>query len=127
MDYSSWTWIGVSFVLLIGFIVVLALYVRCISEKIDPSQCLSVKADYGVITNQTGNAITSCGALGTDVCEFTVTGLNDAVNQCNMRADICTNFAYNESLLLMRIISPSTETFESSAWNIFIRQDNSLA
>ena len=127
MNYFSWVWIGISFILLIGIVVIISLYIRCISEKIDPSQCLSIKGDYAVITNQTGNAITSCGPTQADVCEFTVTGLNDAVNQCNMRADICNNFAYNESLLQMKIIDPKALTSDSSAWNIFIRQDNTLA
>nr|QBK93528.1 MAG: PAN domain protein [Pithovirus LCPAC404] len=126
MDYITVAWIGISLALATAFIVVLSLYIKATSEKIDPSMCLSIKGDFAVIANRSGTVITSCGPAGTDICEFPVTNLNDAVIQCNARADICTNFEYNESQLIMRIVDPNGPTFDSSAFNIFIRQDNSI-
>ncbi len=109
------TWIIICIVISIAFVVVLYLWIRAISTRMDTTECLSLGADFAVITDRDA----------TSTQEIPVNDLNDAFDKCNQ--DVCERFIYSGSQKLMKILSSNTETISSNISNLFIRQANTLS
>ncbi len=109
------TWIIICVVIAIAFVIALYLWVRAISTRMEITECLSLGADFAVITNQDA----------TSSQEFVVNDLNDAFDTCNQ--EVCERFIYSESQKLMKIISSNTSTTPSNLSNLFIRQTNTIS
>ncbi len=114
MNSYNLAWIIISVLLLISFVVILWLYVRCLSTRMLNTECLSLLSDFAVTINTDADSTQ----------ELTVTSLNDAFNVCNQ--NVCTSFSYNESQNLMKILSINSPTSPSDSSNIFIRQVNTF-
>ena len=85
MDAYLLTWIIVTIVLAIAFMVMLALYIRCESVKMNPSECLSLAGDFAVVTDQDSNTLVACDGP----CEFLVSSVNEAFEICMGHFELC--------------------------------------
>ena len=118
----------ISIIILLIFVgIIIYLIVRLSrvqSELIEPSKC-TAKSQFSVISNSTGNPLSSCVTLNnpSSYCVFNnVNSVNAAITICNNNAGICKAFSYDSNRQLMNIID-STVPFTSSTTNdVYILQ-----
>jgi hypothetical protein len=116
-------WITVSILLLIAFIILFYFYIRQSIDLINPNQCPSIEGDYGVKPNTKGVPLKACGD-GSQECTSTVNSLNEAVNICNRKFNICQAFSYVSSTGLMTIIDTMSPLEDSANIDTYFRQIN---
>jgi hypothetical protein len=110
-----WIFLALFFILAIVFIF---LYFSAQSNLINPNQCPTQGADYGILIGETGSISNQCIGLGQDpltpACIFQVDSLISAINNCNSFPTTCQYFAFDGS----------QQTFFSS---IFPGQDTDIS
>ena len=89
---------------------------------VNPKFCPTIKGNYGVLPGFTAQPIQQCGNNSNEPCTFDSSSLEDAINTCNLRYDICSTFSYDENTGQMQIISPNDVPLAASGINIYIRQ-----
>jgi len=114
-------WLALVIFLAIAFVILLVIYIRERSLLIDPSQCPTVKGDYAVLPAVNGHAKTLCGDDDNQKCILPAVTLEQAINNCNFRSDICTMFSFDEVSGTMTIINPRNLSVDTKT-NVYIRQ-----
>ena len=115
----GWFLLTIFLLTLLG--VVIYLYVQERRQLIQPNQCPQIKGNYGVLPGMDGQTLKQCGNNSNEDC-FSIEGsLEDAINLCDVRADICSVFSYN-TLGEMRILRPNSTLSVSNNTNVYTRQ-----
>ena len=104
------------FVIIIAFVIIILVILNNQDDD---------KLEFGVIPGASGTPIVQCGANKNKICEIEAKTINEAVEYCNLRVDICDMFSYDTNTLKMQIIGSindeSTRKNTSSS-NVFVRQ-----
>ena len=106
-------WVTLVFILLIILAIVLFFFVRQRQQLIEPDRCPEIRGNYGVTPGFTGKPLQSCGNSGNEPCISVEETLEDAINSCNLRADICLRFSYDPGSGETVILN-STEPLEAA-------------
>ena len=115
-------WLIVTIILSFILLVILVLYIKQSSTLIDPSKCPKIQGNFGVRPGLSGTVLNSCGNNNNEECVIIATNLNEAVNICMARADICQQFSYDLSQGKMRILNPKVPLTSGENENTYILQ-----
>lgn len=115
-------WVILVFVLLILLAVVIFFFVRQRQQLIEPDRCPAIKGNYGVIPGFTGEPIKSCGNGSNESCISIQETLEDAINLCNLRSDICTTFSYDPASGETVILSANNPLRAANRIDVYLRQ-----
>jgi len=114
-------WFLLTIVLLTILGVVIYLYVQERRQLIQPTQCPQIKGNYGVLPGMDGTTLKQCGNNSNEDCISTEPSLEDAINLCDVRADICSVFSYNAAGE-MRILKPNSTLTVAGSTDVYTRQ-----
>ena len=107
-----WIFLVLFFILAIIFIF---LYFSSRSYLINPDQCPTLTADYGILIGETGPVSEQCIGLGSDplnpACIFQVDSLISAINNCNSYPTTCQYFTFDGAYQsFLSSVSPAQDT-----------------
>ena len=115
-------WLIVTVILSFILLIILVLYIKQSSTLIDPSKCPKIQGNFGVRPGLSGTVLNSCGNDNNEECVIIATNLNEAVNICMARADICQQFSFDLSQGKMRILNPKEPLTSGENENTYILQ-----
>ena len=115
-------WLLLVIVLIIGIIIVLYFFFRQRTQLIEPSLCPKIKGRYAVRPGVTKTTLQSCGDSGSDVCQFPATTLAQAIERCELNHAICTEFSYDPTTQVIRIVNPSGTLQSTQQENLYLLQ-----
>jgi hypothetical protein len=104
------------------------LYFSSFSYLINPKDCPTLGAQYGVVQNQTGNILSTCIGLGVDPlspeCRFNAGTIYNAIDICANNQILCQAFTYNEATG-EQIFVTTPLSLAGTGVVTYVKQDNS--
>lgn len=115
-------WFLLVLFLLIILAIIIFLYIRERQELINPILCPQIKGNYGVLPGVEGIVLKQCGKDNKQPCTTIQPSLEDAINLCDARSDICSVFSYDAGLGQMNILVPNTTLSPAGRIDVYTRQ-----
>lgn len=121
MVSSQRGWIILSIIFLLMIITSIIVIAYCL-YLLGPTPAPVCFGGFGVQTRTGGKVLTRCGTNRLTVCAYhNIGGLNGAIKQCNLWADICNAFIYDATLDTMAIVDQNN-IFTSTQTDLYVRQ-----
>ena len=121
-SYFPLGWVLLTIILLFIICLILFLYFEQRQNLINPNNCPQIKGNYGVLPGVIGDAVRSCGNQSNEPCEFQADSLEDAINICDLRSDICSTFSYDPGSGQMQILAANAPLTAANRIDVYIRQ-----
>lgn len=115
-------WTLAFIVIVIGIIILIILYVRLGTVKIDPSACPNIQGEFGVKPSTKGQVLQLCGKDGMSLCTSQQPSISAAIQSCDMQFNICSGFTYDQSGNFSIIDTNGSLTATTPDVNTYIRQ-----
>jgi len=119
-------WLIVVIILAIALIVVLYFFFRQRTQLIEPTNCPKIMSSYAVQAGVTKSTLTSCGDRADQPCMFTARTLVDAISRCEAEHKICTQFTFDPTVNIMRIVDPTGSPESTQQENLYLRQTGTI-
>ncbi len=115
-------WLVLVIILAAAFIILFVFFIRQRSQLVESGQCPKVKGNYAVLPAVNGSIKIICGDGGDQACTLPALTLEQGINNCNFRSDICEGFSFDEVTGTMSILDLSQPLSIDTKTNIYIRQ-----
>ncbi len=120
-------WLLLVIALIVLVIIVLYFFFRQRTQLIEPITCPKIKARYAVQPGITKTTLQSCGTSGQTECQFPALTLAAAIERCEINHKICTEFSYDPTTQVIRIVDPNGTRRSAQHENLYLLQIGSIS